>query len=201
MQKPAETQYPVIDVIRDRWSPRAFADKPVEREKLGSLFEAARWAASAFNEQPWRFIVATKDDPAEYDKALGCLVEANQAWAKHAHVLVLTVISTTFKKNGNDNRVAQHDLGLAAAHLTLQATALGLATHQMAGVDLEKVRETFAVPDGYEPQTAIAIGYPGEPDNLPEGWARDAETAPRSRNDFVAFVFTGKFGDATGLLD
>lgn len=200
MQKPAETQYPVLNAIRDRWSPRAFADTPVESAKLGSLFEAARWAASAFNEQPWRFIVATKDDPAEYDKALGCLVEANQAWAKAAPVLVLTVISTTFKKNGNDNRVAQHDLGQAAAHLTLQAAALGLATHQMAGVDLDKVREAYSVPDGFEPQTAIAIGYPGDPDTLPEGWARDAETAPRSRNGFGEFVFTGKFGDASGLI-
>lgn len=202
MQKPATTQYPVIDAIRDRWSPRAFADSPVEREKLGSLFEAARWAASAFNEQPWRFIVASRhDDPAEYDKALGCLVEANQAWAKAAPVLVLTMMSTTFKKNGNDNRVAQHDLGQAAAHLTLQAAALGLATHQMAGVDLDKVRETYSVPEGYEPQTAIAIGYPGEADTLPEGWARDAEAAPRTRLPFGEFVFTGKFGEASGLID
>lgn len=200
MQKPAETQFPVIDAIRDRWSPRAFAETPVEREKLGSLFEAARWAASAFNEQPWRFIVASKDDPAEYAKALGCLVEANQAWAQQAPVLVLTVMSTTFKKNGNDNRVALHDLGMAAAHLTLQAAALGLVTHQMAGVDLDKVRETYDVPEGFEPQTAIAIGYQGDPETLPEGWARDAETAPRARDGFGTFVFTGKFGEATGLL-
>ncbi|MFI4859349.1 MAG: nitroreductase family protein [Phycisphaerales bacterium JB063] len=201
MQKPATTQYPVIDAVRERWSPRAFADKPVEREKLGALFEAARWAASAFNEQPWRFIVASKhDDPAEYDKALGCLVEANQTWAKAAPVLVLTACSTAFKKNGNDNRVAMHDLGQAAAHLTLQATALGLATHQMAGVDLDKVREAYNVPDGFEPQTAIAIGYPGEPDQLPEGWARDAETAPRDRMPFGEFVFSKTFGQASGLL-
>jgi nitroreductase len=201
MQKPATTQFPVIDVIRDRWSPRAFADKPVEREKLGALFDAARWAASSYNEQPWRFILASRhDDPAEYDKALGCLLEANQQWAKLAPVLVLTAISTSFKKNGKDNRVALHDLGAAAAHLALQATELGLVVHQMAGVDLDKVRETYRVPEGFEPQTAIAIGYPGAPDTLPEGWARDAETAPRSRNDFGAFVFTGKFGDASGLL-
>lgn len=201
MQKPANTQYPVIDAIRDRWSPRAFADKPVEREKLRSLFEAARWAASSYNEQPWRFIVASRhNDPAEYEKALGCLAEANQQWAKAAPVLVLTVISNTFKKNGNDNRVALHDLGAAAAHIALQATELGLVIHQMAGVDLDKVRETYSVPEGFEPQTAIAIGYPGEPDTLPEGWARDAETTPRSRSDFGEFVFTGSFGDASGLL-
>ena len=172
----------------------------VEPAKLGALFDAARWAASAFNEQPWRFILATKDDPAAFGKALGCLVEANQAWAKAAPVLVLTLCSTAFKKNGNDNRVALHDLGQAAAHLALQATAEGLIVHQMAGVDLDKVRETYAVPDGFEPQTAIAIGYPGEPDSLPEGWARDAEAAPRDRMPFGEFVFSGKFGKASGAL-
>ncbi|XAL99464.1 nitroreductase family protein [Phycisphaeraceae bacterium D3-23] len=201
MKKPANTEFPVIDAIRDRWSPRAFADTPVEREKLGSLFDAARWAASAFNEQPWRFILASKhDDSAEYDKALNCLVEANQAWAKAAPVLVLTVCSTSFKKNGNDNRVALHDLGQAAAHLTLQAAALGLATHQMAGVDLDKVRETYNVPDGFAPQTAIAVGYPGDADTLEQDWARDAEKAPRERLPFGDFVFTGTFGKASGLI-
>lgn len=200
MKKPAQTEYPVIDAIQERWSPRAFADKPVEPAKLGALFEAARWAASAFNEQPWRFIVATKDDPAEFGKALGCLVEANQSWAQHAPALVLTVCSTTFKKNGKDNRVALHDLGQAAAHLALQATAEGLVVHQMAGVDLDKVRSTYGVPEGFEPQTAIAIGYPGEADSLPEGWARDAETAPRDRLPFGDFVFSEKFGQASKVL-
>lgn len=200
MKKPAQTQYPVLDSIRDRWSPRAFADKPVESAKLGALFDAARWAASAFNEQPWRFIVATKENKAEYDKALGCLVEANQEWAKAAPVLVLTVCSTTFKKNGKDNRVALHDLGQAAAHLALQATAEGLVIHQMAGVDLDKVRETYSVPEGYEPQTAIAIGYPGEADSLPEGWAREAEAAPRERLPFGEFVFGGTFGESSDAI-
>jgi len=200
VQKPAVTDYPVIDAIKNRWSPRAFAATPVEQAKLGAMFDAARWAASAFNEQPWRFIVAMKDDPAEYDKALGCLVEANQAWAKHAPVLVLTLCSTAFKKNGKDNRVALHDLGQAAAHLALQATAEGLVVHQMSGVDLDKVRETYGVPGGFDPQTAIAVGYPGLPDTLPEGWARDAEAAPRERLPFGEFVFSGKFGEGAKTL-
>lgn len=200
MNNPAPTEHPVLEEIKHRWSPRAFADKPVEPDKLKSLFEAARWAASAFNEQPWRFIVATKDDPAGYEKALGCLVEANQAWAKHAPVLVLTVSASTFKKNGKDNRVALHDLGQAAAHLGIEATRQGLVIHQMAGVELDKVRKTYNVPDGFEPQTAIAIGYPGEADSLPEGWMRDAEQAERSRAAFDAFVFGDEWDKPSGLF-
>ncbi|MEM1355613.1 MAG: nitroreductase family protein [Planctomycetota bacterium] len=200
MNKPAETEYPVLDEIKLRWSPRAFADRAVEPEKLRSLFEAARWAASAFNEQPWRFIVATRDTPAEYDKALGCLVEANQAWAKSAPVLVLAVSSSRFQKNDKDNRVALYDLGQAAAHLGIEATRQGLVVHQMAGVDLDKVREAYGVPEGFEPQTAIAVGYPGEAESLPEGWMRDAEKAARGRNRFDAFVFGDGWGKASGLF-
>ena len=200
MNNPAPTQYPVIEEIKQRWSPRAFADNAVEPEKLRSLFEAARWAASSYNEQPWRYIIATKDNDAAYQKMLGCLVDANQAWAKHAPVLALTAISTQFKKNGKDNRVALHDLGAASAHLALEATRLGLVIHQMAGVELDKVKAQYGVPEGYEPQTAIAIGYPGKADDLPEGWMRDAETADRGRRGFVEFVFGEGWGKASGLF-
>jgi len=200
MNNPAPTQYPVIEVIKHRWSPRAFADKAVEPDKLRSLFEAARWAASSYNEQPWRYIIATKDYDAAYQKMLGCLVDANQAWAKAAPVLALTAISTQFKKNGKDNRVALHDLGAASAHLALEATRLGLIIHQMAGVELEKVKQQYGIPEGYEPQTAIAIGYPGEAESLPEGWMRDAEMADRGRLGFDEFVFAEGWGKASGLF-
>ncbi len=200
MHNPAKTQYPVLDAIQHRWSPRAYSEKPVEPAKLRSLFEAARWAASSYNEQPWRFIVATRDNPAAYDKALSCLVEANQAWAKAAPVLVLTAISTTFKKNGKPNRVALHDLGAAAAHIAIEATNHGLVIHQMAGVDTDKVASVYNLPEGFEAQTAIAIGYPGEADSLPEGWMREAEKADRSRNTFDAFVFGDTWGKASGLF-
>lgn len=200
MNNPAPTQHPVLDAIAQRWSPRAFAETPVEPEKLRSLFEAARWAASSYNEQPWRFIVATKQDRGAYEKALDCLVEANQAWAKAAPVLVLTAVSTRFNKNGKPNRCASHDLGAAAAHLALEATNLGLVIHQMAGINPSKVQATYGVPDGFEPQTAIAIGYPGQADDLPEQWMRDAESAERSRNAFDDFVFTGQWGKASELF-
>lgn len=200
MEKPAVTRYPVLDVVRDRWSPRAFADSPVESEKIGSLLEAARWAASAFNEQPWRLIVATKDEPELYARALGCLVEFNQSWAKAAPVLILTTVSTRFERNGKDNRTAQHDLGLAIGSLSVQATALGLVLHQMAGVDLEKVRAEFAIPEGFEPVTGIAVGYPGDPATLsPE--MQEREAAPRERRPLEELFFGSSWGRPTRVLE
>lgn len=200
MPNPAKTDYPVLDAIVQRWSPRAFADTPVETTKLQSLFEAARWAASAFNEQPWRFIVATKDDEAAYAKALGCLVEANQAWAKAAPVIVLTVSSNAYKKNGNDNRVALHDLGQAAAHLGIEAANQGLIIHQMAGIDQDKIASKYNLPEGFTAQTGIAIGYEGDPDTLPEEWMQNADKAERSRSAFDDFVFGDDWGKASGLF-
>jgi nitroreductase len=188
------TDYPVIDPIIQRYSAYQFSDKPVEVEKLQSLFEAARWAASSFNEQPWRFIVATKDNPAEYERALGCLVEANQGWAQAAPVLVLTAAKQSFTYNGNPNRVALHDLGQAAAHMALQAADLGLVIHQMAGIEQDKVVSTYGVPDDFVAETAIAIGYPAEGD------LNDAESKARQRKPFNEFVFTGGWDTASGLF-
>lgn len=200
MEKPAENAHPLHDLLKRRWSPRAFSDRRVEPAKLRQLFEAARWAASSFNEQPWRFIVATKDDPAAFDQALGCLVEKNQAWAKGAPVLVLTFFKKTFTRNAAPNRVALHDLGQAVAGLTVQATALDLFLHQMGGIVPDIIRDTYAVPDDFEPATAIAIGYAGDPESLPEEF-RAGERAPRSRNPLPAFVFTGRFGQPSPLLE
>ncbi len=199
MEKPAEVEHPILEPIQRRWSPYVFADKPVETSKLMSLLEAARWSASAFNEQPWRFILATKDQPEAYAKALGCLVEANQNWAKQAPVLILTVTRTMFTRNDNDNRVHQHDLGLAVQNLVLQATSMDLFAHQMAGVDLDKVKAEYNLPDGFEPQTAIAIGYGVEADDLPKD-LREKEQAPRSRKPFSEFVFGDDFGKASTLV-
>ena len=188
------TNYPVLGAITRRYSAYQFSDKPVEAEKLQSVFEAARWAASSFNEQPWRFIVATKDNQAEYDKALGCLVEANQGWAQAAPVLVLTAVKQDFTYNGSPNRVALHDLGQAAAHMALQAAELGLTLHQMAGIEQDKVVSTYNLPEGFTAETAIAIGYPGEGD------LNDAESKARQRKAFDDFVFAGGWGTASGLF-
>jgi len=200
IERPAATQYPVLEVIRRRWSPYLFADGPVEAEKLRALFEAARWSASSFNEQPWRFLVATRDDAPAFERALGCLVEANQAWAKHAPVLLLALSRDAFTKNGKPNRVSQHDLGLAMAQLTLQATALDLHVHQMAGIDPERVCRAYDVPEGFTPLTAAAIGYAGENPDVAEA-IRARDQGPRHRMPFDQFVFGGSFGEPSGLFD
>lgn len=198
--KPAQTAYPIQAAIGERWSPRAFDPAHmVELEKIGSLLEAARWAASSYNEQPWRFVVATRAQTALYEKVLGCLVEANQAWARHAPVLMLSFIRTRFEKDGKPNRVALHDLGLAMGNLSLQAQAMGLHVHQMAGIDVAKIRESFAVPELFEPATALAIGYQGAVESLTQDWMRQAEAAPRTRKPLDELLI-GDTWDQPGQL-
>ena len=201
MERPADTAYPVLDVIRRRWSPRLFDSRPVEKQKLLSVLEAARWSASSFNEQPWRFILATRDDQASFAKALGCLAEKNQAWAKHVPVLILTCARTHFTHGDKPNRVHLHDIGLAAAHLTLQATSLGLFVHQMAGIDPQAVRETYGVPDRFEPATAIALGYASEDEPAGmEDWIVAGDRAPRVRKPLSEIVFDGAWGEPSGWV-
>ena len=192
-------EVPVHDLIRERRSPLAYSDRPVGTGELRSLLEAARWAASSFNQQPWHFIVATKEVPAEYERLLGCLAPANALWAQHAPVLMLTVAKLTFDANGAPNRHALHDVGQAAAGLALQATALGLAAHQMGGFDGERARAEFSIPGDYEPVAAIAVGYPGDPESLPER-LRAREGAPRTRRGLGEFVFTGRWGRTSPVV-
>ncbi len=199
MEKPAKTKYPIHELLLRRWSPVAFSDRRVGPETLGSLLEAARWAPSSFNEQPWSFIVATKDNPRECERMLGCLIEFNQQWARKAPVLMLTVASLKFARNQKDNRHAFHDVGLAAANLVVQATSLGLVVHQMAGILPDKAREVFGIPEGHEAVTGIALGYPGDAAKLDEKLRR-REQAPRSRKPLEEFVFTGRWGQKSPLL-
>jgi nitroreductase len=199
MEKPAPTDYPIEEIIRRRWSPRAFSEQPVEPAKLTSLFEAARWAPSSFNEQPWVYIIATKDKPDEYAQMLSCLVEKNQQWAQLAPVLMVSVAKLNFEKNGKANRHAFHDVGLATGTMLVQATALGLFVHQMAGFSVERVRETYGLPEGFEPVAAIAVGYPADPEALPEPF-REQEVAPRRRKPISDFVFEVKWGEVSPLV-
>lgn len=196
-QKPAETAYPIHELISRRWSPRAYSDKPVDAATIGSLLEAARWAASSNNEQPWRFMVATKAQPAEFAALLDCLKESNQVWAKQAPVLMLSVAKHTFD-DGSANRHALHDVGQAAANLAIQATALGLVVHQMAGFSVEKARASFKIPDDFEPVAVLAIGYQGDAEQLPDR-LRERETAPRSREPLATMVFSGTWGQPASL--
>ena len=177
----------ILAVIRQRWSPRAFADREVSAEDLKTVFEAARWAASSFNEQPWRFFVGRRGSET-YNKIFQSLGEFNQAWARLAPVLILGVAKTTFAHNNAPNRVALYDLGAAAATLCYQATALGLHTHQMAGFDPEAARRLFQVPEDFLFGAVIALGYQGEPSALTVESQRQQETAPRSRKAVSDFV-------------
>jgi nitroreductase len=199
MEKQAETAYPIHDLLRRRWSPLAFSNQPVDSEKLCSLLEAARWAPSCFNEQPWSYIVATKDSPAEYDRLLSCLVEANQEWARLAPVLMLSVAKLYFERNGKDNRHALHDVGLASENLVIQAMAQGIFVHQMAGFDLDKARQLYSIPERYEPVAAFALGYPGDPDALSDN-LQERERGTRIRKPLDAFVFSGSWGQPSSLI-
>lgn len=193
MQKPAVTDAPVHELIKNRWSPRAFSEQPVQPDVLRSLFEAARWAPSSNNEQPWAYLVATKDDAENFAKMLGVLVEFNISWARRAPVLALSVAHLKTNRDGKPNRVALHDVGSATAQLTLEANTRGLLVHQMAGFDSEKARQTFAIPPDWEPVAAMAIGYPGNPESLPDK-LRERELAPRTRKPAGEFVMTGSWG-------
>ena len=200
MQKPAITGAPIHELIRNRWSPRAFAGRPVAPEVLQSLFEAARWAPSSNNEQPWAYLVATKGDAENFAKMLSILVEFNAGWAQHAPVLALSVVHLKTQREGRPNRVAMHDVGSASAQLTFEANAQGLLVHQMAGFDAQKARQVFAIPEDWEPVAAMAIGYPGDPQSLPDK-LQERELAPRLRKPLAEFVMTGVWGHTAPFVN
>jgi nitroreductase len=178
----------VLPAIHERWSARAFADRDVAQKDLQRLFEAARWAPSSSNEQPWRYLVGRRGSET-HEKIFQSLVGFNQAWAGKAPVLILGVAKTSFSHNNAPNGYAVYDLGAATAYLVLQAAALGLTTHQMAGFDREKARQLLGVPEGFEMGAAIALGYQGEPESLGNEELIKREVAPRERNPLSGFVF------------
>ena len=198
MSKRAQTDYPILDALADRWSPYGYDPRPMTAADLHSLFEAARWAPSAFNEQPWRYIVATRDDEAAFADLLSCLVEANQQWARNASALVLTVASLNYAHNGKPNGSALHDLGLAASNLVTEATARDLTVHQMGGILPDQARELYGIPEGFQAVTGMAIGYAADPAGLPDP-LRERDTATRSRRTQAEFVFEGTWGQAADL--
>jgi len=196
--KKAATDYPIQKTLGERWSPYGFEDRPVSEADLCSLFEAARWAASSYNEQPWNYLVATRENSPEFARLLSCLMDANQTWAGAAPVLVLGIVSMRFAKNQQDNRAAVHDLGLAAGNLVVEATARGLSVHQMIGILPDKAREIYQIPAHFEAWTALAIGYKADPAKLPAA-LRERDLAPRQRKPLSEFVFTGKWGQPSPL--
>jgi nitroreductase len=189
-RKPASANHPIHDLISERWSPRAFADRPVEDIKLHSIFEATRWAASAANQQPWYFIVATKENAEEHAQQVATLFEGNVVWAQNAPVLIL-VVAKLYERPGKEY-TSFYDVGMAVGNLVTQAVHLGLITHQMGGFDADKARASLNIPDGYQPLTMIALGYSEAPDTLPEH-LRERELAPRTRKTQEEFVFYGRW--------
>jgi len=179
----------ILSVFRHRWSPRAFTDQPVSPADLATIFEAARWAASSYNEQPWRFILGTQGSDT-YTKIHGALIPFNQQWAGKAPVLILGTAKTTFSHNNAPNRVALFDLGAAASYLTLQASSMGLAAHQMGGFDESAARAAFAIPDEFLLGSVIALGYQAEPSALTNPQMLAQETAPRERKRLKDIVFS-----------
>lgn len=192
--RPAPTDHPVHELVRHRWSTVVFEDRRVPDDVLRSVLAAARWAPSSFNEQPWSYLIARREDGEGFGRMLSTLTEGNRGWAKEAPVLMVSLASTIFERNGEENRHAFHDVGQASAQLSLQATAHGLSVHQMAGFHPDRVRELYDLPDEVEPVAAMALGYPGDPDDAPEE-RRERELSPRRREPLPEFVFEGRWGE------
>lgn len=178
-------------IISNRRSPKAFLDVPVERDKLVAILEAARWAPSSRNEQPWHFILETKDDEEGYKKLFNTLVDANQAWAIQAPVLIAGVAKTFYDREHRPNRVALYDTGGAVANLTAQAVALGLQVHQMGGYNAQRLIELYNIPEGYQPAAVIAVGYADD---------SKASTKQRLRKPLDEIVFQGTWGSPAEIL-
>ncbi len=189
MKKNAPTNYVVHPLIEGRWSPRAFEDQPISEQQIRSIFEAARWSPSSRNEQPWRFIVASRlSHPKEFKNILTALDESNQGWAVRASMLAVSFAKKDFEHDNSVNSHSWYDVGLATAQMTVQASQFGISIHQMAGFDEAKIRADFKVPDNYEAIVSMALGFVGNPKTLsPELEKR--ERAPRVREPQTAFVF------------
>ncbi len=198
MEKAAKTIYPIQDLIQRRWSPRSFAEKSIDAETLTKLFDAARWAASWRNEQPWRFIVATRDDNEEFQKLFECLKPGNQTWAGKAGALVVAVVNLNYSHIPEPNPTTYYDLGQAVANLTIEAMNHDLYVHQMGGVFKDKIREVYNIPEGFAPVTVMAIGYIGAVDDLPED-LQLKEQGERVRKPLNETVFSGTWEQAADL--
>src|ERR1019366_7965542 len=193
-----EIEHPVLDVIRSRWSPAIYSPQTVEPEKLLSILEAARWAPSSYNAQPWIFLVARKEEPEEFARMLSCLVPGNVAWAQHVPVLMISGAKLQFDHNGSANRHAFHDTGIATGFLMLQAAALGVLAHGMAGFDAAKARELYGIPESHEAVAAIVLGYTGDEQGATEALRKRNQR--KQRRTLNQFVFAGRWGQPLPLL-
>lgn len=192
MQKSSTIDHPISDLIRSRKSTRSFASRGIELDKINSLFEATRWAPSSSNEQPWIYIYALPHQKELWDKLFSPLNESNKIWAKDAGLLIASLARKEFTRFGTTNSHALYDLGAANAFLALQAVELGLQVRQIAGFSVERVIENLKVPATFEVGVLMAVGYPGDPESLPEN-LRQRELAPRERYMQGEFVMNKTF--------
>ena len=192
--KPAISSVPIHDILQNRWSPRSFdADKSIDPQTLTALLEAARWAPSCFNDQPWRFLVCNKTTHlSAWEKLLSTLGEKNQIWARNAPVLILSMAMHEFGHNGKPNRWSMYDAGAASVSLCLQATSMGLATHQMGGFDAAQCKQSFDLPDACNPMSVIAVGHRAAAELLPDD-LRETELKARSRKPLNECFYFGSF--------
>jgi len=195
----AETQVAIHDLLKSRWSPRAYEDRPIEDEKLVSLFEAARWSPSAGNVQPWSFIVVKKTDQPTHDQLIAAMKGFNQEWAGRAPVLIAGIAQMEYQP-GVASPYAMYDLGQAMAHLTIQAMTLGLSIRQMAGFENDQARQVLHIPDGYHLAVLTAVGYIGDATTLSEELYK-RETAPRIRKPLTDFVFGAQWKEPLDELN
>lgn len=200
MSKQAATVVPIHPPLADRWSPYGFSEKPVAESDVLALFEAARWAPSSYNEQPWRFFLAMRSHEESFARLLSCLVEANRTWAQYAGALIITATHRLFERNQRENLACEHDLGLAVANLSVEATVRGLAVHQMIGIDRDRAREVLAIPADATPITGIAIGYPEAGSTKLAQAHRDRDSTPRTRRPLDELVFEGCWGRGSTVV-
>jgi len=195
IDKKAETQIPINDLIASRWSGRAYdPERDISQEHIIALLEAARWAPSCYGDEPWRYIVCNKkDNVGAWDKAYSCLAEGNQSWAKDAQLLILIIADSVMRRNGHPNRWGQYDTGAASMSLCLQATDIGLMVHQMGGFDAEMARDLFAIPEQYNPMAMMAVGYQ-LPLEMISADVKERELSERSRRPLAKNFFDGQWG-------
>ena len=197
--RPAPTDHPIHELFANRWSARAIdTEKPVERESLLSMLEAARWAPSCFGDQPWRYIVFDRHHDAEaWEAAADCMAEGNQKWARSAPVLLAALADSAFTRNDKPNRWGPYDTGAATLSLHVQGVALGLVVHQMGGFSGSALAEKFGIPERYQPMAMIAVGHPGELDDLHEDY-QGSELGKRQRRPLSELAFEGRWGGELG---
>ncbi len=195
----APTEVHINELLSRRASSHSFSTRPVTAADLRTVLEAARWAASSYNAQPWSFLVARREDASRFENILDVLMPANRQWASSAPVLIVTVARANYPHNGRPNRHAWHDVGLATGNLMTQAEALGLVTGPMGGFDSKAAREKLHIPDGWEPVAVIALGYPKHREaNGGDGdGARPAK--PRERKPLAEIVYGGDWGEPIQL--